>query len=141
MATQTNGHRAVVIQAAEEDCKFPFSYADCQVCDWHGEGHSGPDAEDEASNDAEGHETDMSFERPQMGGEPPVLTEDVLLVFIYLLLRDQVQPGDVEQMVLNLEENPTLPHALSNGFLAGYAENIAGRLRNLDAPIHLGPTV
>lgn len=64
---------------------------------------------------------------PQMGGEPSHAVADPLVVFLYKLLRDHVQPGDVEGAVLEAEGTNVV--ALSNRFLAEYAVNIAARLR------------
>lgn len=56
-----------------------------------------------------------------------VTTEDTLVAFLYLLLRDHVLPGDIETLMRNIA-----PHdrcLFSNGWLAQYAKDIAERLR------------
>lgn len=58
--TQTNGHKTEVISIeGSEDF-----YAECLSCDWTGEihrGDAGEGAEAEATNEAEGHETDLAY--------------------------------------------------------------------------------
>lgn len=103
-------------------------YADCQGCGWTGEDRL---TEQEALDDAKRHEANS---KPQMGGESPVLTDDPLVVFLYLLLRDNIHPGDIEQRMLDLEGLEELPTILTNKYLAGYAENLATRLRKIGAP-------
>lgn len=76
----------------------------------------------------------------QMGGEPPATTSDPLVVALYGLLRDHVAPGDMEQVVLGIEKcRPGFEFLLTNGYLAGYAENIARRLRIDKAPVGSSP--
>lgn len=68
---------------------------------------------------------------PQMGGEPGFETGDPLEVFLYLLVRDHVHPGDMENLVTEIEYviNVGTPTTLTNRHLAGYAANIARRIR------------
>ncbi len=50
-----------------------------------------------------------------------------LTSFLYTLIRDYVQPGDIENIMLNhISDEPTL---YTNGWLAKYAEDIANRLK------------
>lgn len=49
-----------------------------------------------------------------------------LTSFLYTLLRDYVQPGDVEEIMLNHITDDTVEY--SNGWLAQYANDIAKRL-------------
>lgn len=65
-----------------------------------------------------------------MGGVAPRETGDPLIVLLYLLLRDHVHPGEMEQAVLNVEKG--LPSLLCNPYLAEYADNIAKRLLILE---------
>jgi len=51
-----------------------------------------------------------------------------LVAFLYALLRDHVQPGVAEALVRETELDPSGPHHYSNGWLARYAEDLAGRL-------------
>lgn len=80
-------------------------------------------------------------QKPQVGGEPPVSTDDDLVAFLYLLLRDHVSPGALEGITVDIESWPG-GHKLTNRFLAEYAENIASRLRQdkpaLDPCAHCG---
>jgi hypothetical protein len=57
-------------------------------------------------------------------------TEDTLIHFLYLLMRDKVPCGTVEELVMDVEEayNKGPVKFLTNGWLALYAENLANRL-------------
>ena len=56
------------------------------------------------------------------------LNGDRLVGFLYDLLRDHLPPGKVEALVREAELcDPDVTY--SNGWLARYAENLAGRLR------------
>lgn len=72
-----------------------------------------------------------------------IKTRDLLVEFLYVLMRDQVQPGAVEYVMLQLEAEHhlfgTKPTPLTNGFLARYAIDIAERLKRkikVKAPKH-----
>ncbi len=56
-------------------------------------------------------------------------TDSPLVAFLYELMRDHVPTGIVEGIV-NQDQSPDpLPvYVLTNGYLAEYAENVAGRL-------------
>lgn len=57
-------------------------------------------------------------------------TEDPLVAFLYLLLRDHLPAGRVEKVVMDVET--MVPHegfVLTNGFQAQYAEALAARLQ------------
>lgn len=54
-------------------------------------------------------------------------TDDPLVLFLYLLMRDEVVPGAVEGIVQSVVDAEGT--TLTNGFLADYAKDIAGRLR------------
>ena len=68
-----------------------------------------------------------------------VNTTDPLVAFLYVLLRDHVQPADVEYVMkqvslehgimLQLGDVETQEFQLSNGWLGCYAKDIAARLR------------
>ena len=57
-----------------------------------------------------------------------VIHEDRLTSFLYELMRDYLPPGKVESMVRGTETE-TPPLAFSNGWLATYAHDLAGRLK------------
>ena len=65
-----------------------------------------------------------------------VFTDSQLISFLYELLRDHVSPGVLEKIVQDGEANAEryweIAHALSNGWIAGYAEDIAARLTSCD---------
>jgi hypothetical protein len=63
----------------------------------------------------------------QMGGVPPVYTEDPVVVLLYLLFRDHLAAGVIEGLVNEMANG--LPVSLTNRYLAYYADNIARRLR------------
>jgi hypothetical protein len=70
---------------------------------------------------------------PPMGGAKPVDYEgnDAMLVaFVYVLLRQEVQAGRVEQIVEDIEKAHTGDPKITftNGYLLGYATNIVDRL-------------
>jgi hypothetical protein len=66
-----------------------------------------------------------------MGGEDPAQTNDPLVCFLYLLLREHVSPGAIEERVTEIEGGRSWE--LTNAYLAGYARNLAERLgRSLD---------
>lgn len=50
-----------------------------------------------------------------------------LTSFLYTLMRDHVQPGDVEEIMLNHMSDDTVEY--TNGWLALYAQDIAKRLK------------
>lgn len=131
----TNGHKCRVIHAEPKD-EAPFWYANCLHCDWHSNSFHDDvvNAEEEAVNEAEGHETDGAYDLPQMGGAQPMGTSDPLVTVLYVLLRDRIHPGDFEQVVHEIEKKQTYPAMLTNGFIGGYAQNLATRIRKLGEP-------
>jgi hypothetical protein len=71
---------------------------------------------------------------PQMGGKQPSQTHDPFTTFFYVLLRQMATPGEVEQQVHAMEQGPARGDQgwqLTNAYLAGYAENLVRRLRDL----------
>lgn len=56
-------------------------------------------------------------------------SDDPLVSFLYVLLRDHVQPGIVEEILLKQVPIPEDTAQFSNGWLARYAQDIAERLR------------
>lgn len=69
----------------------------------------------------------------QVGGVPPVDTEDALVVLLYLLMRDHLNAGIFEDLTAAMVKDS--PGAiLTNPFLANYAENVALRLRMVTPP-------
>lgn len=61
----------------------------------------------------------------QLGGVEPVVTEDPLVVLLYLLMRDHLNAGIFEKLVMEMVDKPV---SLCNPYLAQYAENLARRL-------------
>ena len=63
-----------------------------------------------------------------------ISTNDKLVEFLYVLMRDRVLPGEVEYVMLQLAAEERLfgkknkRTGLTNGWLAGYANDIARRL-------------
>jgi hypothetical protein len=55
-----------------------------------------------------------------------VMDGRALVRFLYLLLRDRVQPAELENLLLKIEY--TEDTIFSNGWLAAYAQDIADRL-------------
>lgn len=62
-------------------------------------------------------------------------SDDLLVAFLYILMRDSVVPGKVEAMILELTnahdiDKPVLdPYTFTNGWLAQYAAFVADRLK------------
>lgn len=50
-----------------------------------------------------------------------------LICFLYLLMRDMITPGKVENLILDMDKAES--YQFTNGWLAKYAENIAKRLK------------
>jgi hypothetical protein len=60
-----------------------------------------------------------------------VRSNDPLVAFLYVVLRDHVQPGTIESIMLNHVEYTTTGQSVySNGWLAAYAQDLASRLRS-----------
>lgn len=59
---------------------------------------------------------------------PHVVSDDPLVLFLYILMRDHLTPGYVEQIMEGHVEK-RLPASFTNGHLAQYAEHLAKRLR------------
>ena len=57
-----------------------------------------------------------------------VIDNDPLTSFLYDLLRDHVNPSTVEKLVRDSRAD-SAPFVYSNGYLARYAQDLAGRLR------------
>ncbi len=60
----------------------------------------------------------------QRSGE--IDSDDPLVSFLYLALRDKILPGDVEEIMRQISEEKS---EFSNGWLAMYAMDIARRLK------------
>jgi hypothetical protein len=56
-----------------------------------------------------------------------VVISSRLVSFLYQLMRDHVPPGIVEELVIESEDEPEITY--TNGWLAKYAEDLAGRLK------------
>lgn len=52
-----------------------------------------------------------------------------LACFLYLLMRDEIVPGKVEELVLKIEDNNGEMVEYTNGWLAKYAINLAKRVK------------
>lgn len=63
-----------------------------------------------------------------------VESDDKLVAFLYFLLRDKIPAGELEAIMRQVEdfEPPWLVMSFSNGWLAQYAINLAGRLARSD---------
>jgi hypothetical protein len=59
-----------------------------------------------------------------------VRSADPLVAFLYVVLRDHIQPGTIENIMLNHVEYTTGQSVYSNGWLAAYAQDLASRLRS-----------
>jgi hypothetical protein len=62
-------------------------------------------------------------------GVPEFTSDDSLVAFLYIVLRDYLQPGAVEDILLRHIENHRGETVYSNGWLARYAQSIANRIR------------
>lgn len=76
-----------------------------------------------------------------------VTSQDPLVAFLYVLLRDQVSPGKLEDLILNNVSQTPVETLYSNGWLANYCKDIAQRLRvapsapaTAEAPAAVEPT-
>jgi hypothetical protein len=59
-----------------------------------------------------------------------VRSEDPLVKFFYLLIRDYMPAGDIESLMNSVENYKSdIPTVFTNGWLAEYAMNLAKRLR------------
>jgi hypothetical protein len=62
-------------------------------------------------------------------------SKDPLVLFLYLLMRDKLPTGEVEQLTINtLEAIPKDGVLFTNGFLVDYATNITERLQDASKP-------
>lgn len=84
---------------------------------------------DDTVRRAEHHQAEMEALRERTGR---VTSSDPLVSFLYLLMRDRMTVGDVEQLVLEISAD-TPPAVFTNGHLARYAKDLAARLRK-DGP-------
>ena len=55
-------------------------------------------------------------------------THSRLVVFLYLLMRDKLPVGAVEECVQEVEKSNNPEFVLSNGYLGKYAEDLAERI-------------
>lgn len=62
----------------------------------------------------------------QISGE--VCSTNPWVSLLYLLLRDDVQPGRLESLVSELEINGWVPTRFTNGWLAQYAVHLVSRM-------------
>ena len=54
-----------------------------------------------------------------------VSSDDKLVCFLYLLLRDHLLPGDIEALLKNADGDS---FEFTNGYLASYSKDLAARL-------------
>lgn len=54
--------------------------------------------------------------------------DDPLVAFLYLLMRNEVAMGVVEELMVTVEQG-NKPWVFTNGWLARYAYDVAGRLK------------
>lgn len=59
-----------------------------------------------------------------------IKNKDPLVSLLYSLLRDYVQPGDLEGVVMDIEKHGS-DTVYSNGYLANYAISIVKRLKKI----------
>lgn len=65
-----------------------------------------------------------------------VTSTSSLTLFFYFLLRDHLAAGEVEKIVMAMEESPPATNVIySNGYLAAYARMLAARIHALDGPL------
>ncbi len=57
-----------------------------------------------------------------------IVSDDPLVAFVYLLLRDHLTAGDVEELMKACEEGDGFE--FTNGFVAGHAIDVARRLQS-----------
>lgn len=57
-------------------------------------------------------------------------TNDPLVVFFYVLVRDKMTPGELELLLERVNLAAT-NHEFTNGWLAGYAKDVVSRLRQV----------
>lgn len=86
--------------------------------------------------------------REKSGG---IVDNRPLVTFLYKLMRDEVTPGRIEEILLEagIDEPVTTPHdvVFTNGWLAQYAQDLAWRLTGWDSrwPVdsdqHLGDVI
>lgn len=65
------------------------------------------------------------------------ITVEPIVVLLYLLMRDDLPAGRLERLVCELEQDRKFGSdgwKLSNGYLTGYAEELAERIRQVVAP-------
>lgn len=55
-------------------------------------------------------------------------SDKVLVAFLYLLIRDHLPAGTVEQLASEVSASGAMPASFTNGWLAGHAEDIARSL-------------
>lgn len=68
----------------------------------------------------------MSEMREKSGN---VHSKDPLVSFLYILMRDHLTAGDIENIMVNHVADAQSDCSFSNGWLANYAKDIASRLK------------
>jgi hypothetical protein len=58
-----------------------------------------------------------------------LVSDDRLLCFMYLLMRDKLPVGEVEQLVMEVENFSSYNIKYCNGWLAKYAQNLSQRIK------------
>lgn len=59
----------------------------------------------------------------------PYVTNDLMVSFLYELMRDEVPPGVVERALQNTLKPGVITHKLSNGYLGQYAADVVQQLK------------
>jgi len=59
-----------------------------------------------------------------------IITEDKIIVLLYTLMRDEILPGKLEEIVSSIEDKQLkrIPWFFTNGWLAQYAKSLRRRL-------------
>ena len=83
----------------------------------------------------------FSMSMRQRSGEEE--SGDLLVAFLYLLMRDHITPGTVEYMMIQLEKErwqiePRWKMEFTNGWLAKNAKDVANRIYGI-IPLHKKP--
>lgn len=55
--------------------------------------------------------------------------DDPLVELLYVLLRDHIQPADLEKLVADIRSCKHMSAEYSNGWLGRYAQDLAQRIR------------
>jgi len=77
--------------------------------------------------------TNNKYKEEMLNRTGNVSSEDPLVGFLYILMRDHILPGDLEKIMLeHVTPSYGCEASYTNGFLARYAKDIAERLNYED---------